>query len=69
MPLGNFTCVLRTQFKENDVKPYKIWISVRMNDVNYDVLYFSKDIHSYFQCKQMRTYVDNLIKLFFTMRQ
>ena len=50
MPLGNFTCVLRTQFKEvldvlfcyslikrNDVIPsYKIWISVGMNNVNYD---------------------------------
>ena len=53
MPLGNFTCVLRTQFKEvlevldvlfsysllkrNDaILFYKIWISVGMNDVNYD---------------------------------
>ena len=32
-----------------------------MNDVNYDVLDRSKDIHSYFQCKQMSTYVDILI--------
>ena len=51
MPLGNFTCVLRTQFKEVlDVESYKIWISVGMNDVNYNVLDWSKDIHSYFQC-------------------
>ena len=62
MPLGNFTCVLRTQFKENDVIPsYKIWIPVGMNDVNYDVLDRSKDIHLYFQRKQMSTYVDILI--------
>ena len=33
-----------------------------MNDVNYDVLNRSKDIHSCFQCKKMSTYVDNLIK-------
>ena len=44
------------------IPSYKIWISVGMNDVNYDVLDRSKDIHSYFQCKQMSTYVDNLIK-------
>ena len=33
-----------------------------MNDVNYNVLDRRKDIHSYFQFKQMSTYVDNLIK-------
>ena len=47
------------------IPSYKIWISVGMNDVNYDVLDWSKDhIHSCFQCKQMSTYiyVDNLIK-------
>ena len=32
-----------------------------MNDVNYDVLGRSKDIHLYFQRKQMSTYVDILI--------
>ena len=32
-----------------------------MNYVNYDELDWSKDIHSCFQCKQMSTYVDNLI--------
>ena len=51
MPFGNFTCVLRTHFKEvldvlftysfikkNDVIPAcNIWISVGMNDVNNDV--------------------------------
>ena len=51
MPFGYLTCVLRTHFKEvfdifiiysiiktNDVTPAnKIWISVEMNDVNYDV--------------------------------
>ena len=62
MPLGNFTCVLRTHSKEvvdvlfsyspikkNNVIPaFKIWISVEMNDVNYDVDR-SKDICSRFQ--------------------
>ena len=33
-----------------------------MNDVNYDVLDGTKDILSCFQCKQMSTYVDNMIK-------
>ena len=35
-----------------------------MNDVNYDVQDWSKDVHSCFQSKQMSTYiyVDNLIK-------
>ena len=44
------------------IPSYKIWISVGMNDVNYDVLDRSKDIHSCFQCKQMNIYVDDLIK-------
>ena len=44
------------------IPSYKIWISVGMNDVNYDVQDRSKDIHSCFQYKQMSTYVDNLIK-------
>ena len=46
------------------VPSYKIWISVGMNDVNYDVQDRSQDIHSCFQSKQMSTYiyVDNLIK-------
>ena len=62
MPLGNFTCVLRTHVKEvldilfsyslikkNDViLAYKIWISVVMNDVDYDVDR-SKDIYACFQ--------------------
>ena len=69
MPLGNFTFVLITQFKEvldvlfsysvikrNDVIPsYKIWISLGMNDVNYvnyDVLDWSKDIHSCFKADE-----------------
>ena len=66
MPLGNLTCVLRTQFKEvlnvlvgyslikrNGVIPsYKIWISVGMNNLNYDVLNRSKDIHSGFQADE-----------------
>ena len=39
-----------------------------MNDVNYDVLDRSKDIHSCFQCKQMNIYVDNLIKRYRTFR-
>ena len=60
MPLGNFTGVLRTHFEEkldvlfnnsliknNYVIPsYEIWISVGMNDVNYDVRDRSKDIYS-----------------------
>ena len=50
------------------IPSYKIWISVGMNDVNYDVLDLSKDIYSYFQFKQMSTYVDNLIKLYRTFR-
>ena len=67
MPFGDFTCVLRTQFKEvldvDDVIPsYKIRISVGMNDVNNNVLDRSKDFHTCFQCKKMSTYVDNLIK-------
>ena len=33
-----------------------------MNDVKNNVLDWSKNIHSCFQCKQMSTYVDNLIK-------
>ena len=59
MPLGYFNCVLRTHFKEvldvlfiysvikkNDVTTtYKIWISVVMNYVNYDVAK-SKDIYA-----------------------
>ena len=56
---------------KNDVIPsYKIWISVGMNDVNYDVLDRRKDIHSYFQCKQMSTYmyVDKLIKRYRALR-
>ena len=66
MPLGNFTFVLITQFKEvldvlfsysvikrNDVIPsYKIWISLGMNDVNYNVLDRSKDIHSCFKADE-----------------
>ena len=84
MPLGNFTCVLRTHFKEvldilfsyslirkNDVihvPSYKIWISVGMNDVNNDVLDRSNDIHSCFHCNQMSTYVDNLTKRFRAFR-
>ena len=48
------------------IPSYKIWISVGMNDVNYDVQDRSKDVHSCFQSKQMSTYiymyVDNLIK-------
>ena len=62
MPLGNFTCVLKTHFKEvldvfifyslikkNDVIPAnKIWISVGINDVNYDVDRM-RGIHSCFQ--------------------
>ena len=63
MPLNNFTCVLRTHFKEvldvlfsysslikkNDVIPAcKIWVSVGMNDVTYDVDQ-SKDIYSCLQ--------------------
>ena len=39
-----------------------------MNDVNYDVLDRSKDIHSCFQCKQMSAYVDNLIKRYRAFR-
>ena len=60
---GYFTCVLRAHFKEvldhvlfryslikkNDVIPaYEIYISVEMNDVNYDVDR-SKDIYLCFQ--------------------
>ena len=62
MPLCNFTCVLRTHFKEeldilfsyslikkNDViLDYKIWISVGMIDVVNDVDR-SEDIYSCFQ--------------------
>ena len=49
---------------------YKIWISVGLNDVNYDVhvLDRSKDIHSCFLCKQMSTYVNTLIKRYRTFR-
>ena len=50
------------------IPSYKIWISVGMNDVNYDVLDRSKDFHSCFQCKQMSTYVDNLIKRYRAFR-
>ena len=39
-----------------------------MNDEDYDVLDRSKDIHSRFQCKQMSTYVDNLIKRYRAFR-
>ena len=39
-----------------------------MNDVNYDVLHRSKDIHAWFQCKQMSTKVDNLIKRYRAFR-
>ena len=54
---------------KNDVIPsYKIWISVGMNDVNNDLLDRSKDIHLCFQCKQMSTYVDNLIKRYRAFR-
>ena len=67
MPLGNFTVVLRTHFeeeldvlfnnshiKENYVIPsYEIWISVGMNDVNFDVDR-SKDIYS---CSQPDKYI------------
>ena len=43
MPLGNFTCVLRTQFKEVlDVEWCDTFISFGMNDVNYDALDRSK---------------------------
>ena len=60
-PLGNFTCVLRildvlfsySLIKRNDVIPsYKIWISVGMSDVNYDVLDRSNDIHLCFQADE-----------------
>ena len=72
MPLGNFTCVLKTHFKEvldvlssyslikkNDVIPaYEMWISVGINDVNYDVDR-RKDICS---CsKPIYTCIDNSI--------
>ena len=50
------------------IPSYKIWISVGLNDVNYDVLDRSKDIHSYFQCKQMSTYVDILIMRYRAVR-
>ena len=50
------------------IPAYEIWISVGMNDVNCDVLDKSKDIHSWFQCKQMSTYVDNLIKRYRAFR-
>ena len=50
------------------IPSYKKWISVGMNDVNYDVLDRSKDIHSCFQCKQMSSYVDNLIKRYRAFR-
>ena len=36
--------------------------------MNYDVLDRSKDIHSCFQCKQISTYVDNLIKRYRAFR-
>ena len=53
----------------NDVIPsYKIWISVEMNDVKYDVLDRSKDTHSCFQCKQMSKYIDKLIKRYRAFR-
>ena len=43
---------------------------MELNDVNYDVLDRSKDIHSCFQCKQMSTYmyVDNWIKRYRAFR-
>ena len=66
IPLGSFTCVLRTQFKE--VSDVEWLISVGMNDVKYDVLERTKDIRSCFQCKQMGTYVDNLMKRFKAFR-
>ena len=52
------------------IPSYKIWISVRMNDVNYDVQDRSKDIHSCFQFKQMSTsyHVDNLMKRYRVFR-
>ena len=50
------------------IPSYKIWISVGMNDVNYDVLDQSKDIHSCFQCKQMSSYIDDLIKRYWAFR-
>ena len=52
MSIGSFTCVLRTHFKDvidilfsysliknnYELSAYEIWISVGMNDMNYDVV-------------------------------
>ena len=56
-PLANSLDVLFSYslIKRNDVIPsYKIWISVGINDVNYDVLDRNKDIHS---CLQADEYI------------